>query len=795
MMKSVILLIAAVQLQPGPDGAESGAPDARRGPDRGTVPSGEIYLGSEDQLDVPAARAKDPGIRIDGVLDDGAWRMARVLGGFTQYEPLEGVPASERTEVRVLVGEDAIYFAVRADDSVGDVRATLTARDGFGRSDDYVRFVLDTFDDRRRAYVFGVNPLGVQADGLWIEGRGGRGDPIDWNPDFLWESAGRVDTSGYTAELRIPFKSLRFPDRPTQRWGLQVVRSIQRTGFEESWAPITGDAANRLAQAGRLSGLEDIEPGRFLEVNPTMTGSRQGAWNAEAGRLERGSADGDFGLNVTYGLTSNLTLDATVNPDFSQIESDAGQSAVNERFALFFPEKRPFFLEGTDVFSMPARLVYTRSIAAPVAAAKLSGKVGGLNVAYLGAVDEGGSDEGNPVVNLLRLRRDVGSSSSVGLVYTDRTRPGASSNRVLGGDARFVLGGRYTVSVLAAGSADGDAAGATDYGSLLHAGFSRASRNLSLSASFEDVSPDFKARSGFIRRLGISQVEARTSYAFRGGRGALVERWAPFVEVEGTWQRDDFWEGRGPQEWNIDLGVSGSLRNNIGGYVSYRRTSFDHAPSFYDGIRSAGPSGAADTPVGDRSLFGGLDRVSIRSWLGAWERFRGSLAATWSETPVFYRGVPVDLGESWSGDVGFTYYATGALQAEVGVRHSTILRSRDGSRYSTATIPRIQVRHQFTRALFVRGIAEYSSQQRGALLDPVTGAQILDCGDGDCSAVTGSEAHDFRLEGLLGYEPSPGSVIFLGYTRQMRDAEAFGFRDVSTRADGLFLKMSYRFRM
>ncbi len=794
MLKPALLLSTALQLnavepervRPSPAPAPSEPVE---------VATTNVYDGSARQLDIVAPRLSDPSIRIDGRIDEAAWGGAAVLGGFTQYQPVEGSPASERTEVRVLLSDDAIYFAARADDSSGGVRATLSQRDRFERSNDYVRFVLDTFNDQRRAYAFTVNPFGVQGDGLWVEGSGGRRwGPIDSNPDFLWESAGRVDDRGYSVEIRIPLKSLRFPESEVQDWGLQVIRKIQRTGYEQSWAPISSERANRLAQSGALRGLRGLDSGLFMEINPTATGSRQGAYDAGIGGLTRDAAVGDFGLNLTYGLTSNLTLDGTINPDFSQIEADAGQIAVNERFALFLQEKRPFFLEGTDVFSMPEQLVYTRSIVNPVGAAKLSGKVGSFQVAYLGAVDDVNAGQDNPVVNLVRFKRDVGRSSTLGMVYTDRTLPGASFNRVVGSDARLVLGGRYTVSLMAAGSADGSSSSPTDWGSLVSASVRRSSRGFSWNASLEDVSDGFRARSGFIRRTGVTQVRAGVSHTFWGDRGSLVESWGPSLDVEGLWNRDAFWAGRGTQESEVSLGLSASLRNNIGGFVSLRRSAFDFAPEHYERFFS-GPDEAALSPLRRPSgLFSGLHSVSVRSWISSWERARISLGASWSETPLFAGLAPVDVGQAWNGDLGLTLYPTGSLETEVGVRHVTILRERDGSRYSSATIPRLQGRYQFSRALFARAITEYSSQERGALLDPVTGEPVFSCTD-ECSARAGSERHDFRLEGLLGYEPSPGTVVFVGYTRQFRDTQAFAFRDFRTQADGLFVKLSYRFRM
>ncbi|MBT8488895.1 MAG: carbohydrate binding family 9 domain-containing protein [Gemmatimonadetes bacterium] len=771
-------------------------PDTTRGTRPAPVAALDEYDGSARQLDVTAPVLSDPGIRIDGRLDDAAWDDAALLTGFTQYDPVEGAPASEHTEVRMLQTAEAFYFAIRADDGSGGVRATMTERDGFGRSDDYVRIILDTFDDQRRAYVFTVNPFGIQGDGLWSEGGGrGFGDPIDWSPDFLWQSNGQMDEAGYSVEVRIPIKSLRFPELESQDWGLQIQRSIRRTGYSQSWAPITGDQANRLAQSGKVRGLTNLDPGMFLEINPTVVGSVSGTFDPDRERLAYGSANSEMGLNVTYGLTSNLTLDGTVNPDFSQIEADAGQIAVNERFALFLREQRPFFLEGADVFNMPKRLVYTRSIVNPVGAAKISGKVGSFNVAYLGAVDDVSSTGENPIVNLLRVKRDVGASSSLGMVYTDRTQPGEGFNRVVGADARLVLGGRYTVEMLAAGSADGVNGIGTDYGSLLSASVRRSSRSLSMSASFEDVMDSFQAGSGFIRRTGVTQVEGRSSYTFRGKRGALVESWGPSIEAESFWQRSDFWAGNGPLETEVEVGMRAFFRGNIGAFLDYRRSSFNFGEDYY-GDYFAGLDDASLAPLTvDPSLFGGLQQVSLRSWISTWERVRGSLGASWGETPIFAGGIPVDVGQSWGGDVGLTFVPTGAFQAEVGVRHSRIYRSRDGSEYSSATIPRIQGRYQISRSLFVRGIGEYSSQVRGDVLDPVTGEQVYTCGGDSCRARNGSDRHDFRLEGLLAYEPSPGTVVFFGYTREFEDTSGFGFRDVRPTADGLFLKLSYRFRM
>jgi hypothetical protein len=757
--------------------------------------AGSTHVGASGETEIFAPATTTADIRIDGRLSEAAWADAPLLTGFTQYEPVEGVPASTGTDVRVLVTDDAILFGIRAHETAGRgaIRATLARRDGFGSSDDWVRVILDTFNDQRRAFVFQVNPLGIQADGLWVEGRGGRGEPVDWSPDFLWSSVGLTDEHGYTVEVEIPFKSLRFPEAAVQDWGLQVTRRIQRSGYAQAWAPLTTNVANRLAQSGSLRGLEDLDPGRFVELNPVLTASRRGTWDEGVGGLVHGPSARDMGVNVTYGLTSNLTLDGTYNPDFSQVEADAGQITVNERFALFLPEKRPFFLEGTDVFSMPERLVYTRSIVNPVGAAKLSGKVGGTTIAYIGAVDEVSTAD-NPMVNLVRVRRDLGASSTVGAVYTDRTAPGQSFNRVAGADGRFVIARRYTVNVLAAASADGGGDASTRWGSLLSADFRRSSRTLSMSASFQDITPDFLARSGFIRQVGITSAEARTGYTWRGGQGALLERLSLSIDGESTWDRESFWAGQAPEEWDVGLRLSASLRGNIGGSLSYSRRHYDFSADGYEGLFQETDAGFAPfTP--DQAFFQGLQSLRFWGWFSTWERVRGSFGASLSETPIFTAGLPADLAGRLSVDAELTLYPAGSVEVEVGARHVRLTRKRDGSSYSTATIPRLQGRYQFSRSMFVRGIAEYSSQERGDVLSPDSGQPLYSCADGACSPRQGSDRHDFRLEALAGYEPSPGTVLFLGYTRAMRDVEAFGFRDMQSRSDGLFVKLSYRFRM
>lgn len=764
------------------------------------------YDGTRAEIEVQTPAVTKAQIDVDGRLDDPGWEQAALLEGFTQFQPIEGSPATQKTEVLVLVDADAIYFAVKAfDDDPTQIRATLSERDGFGFTDDYVRLILDTFDDQRRAYVFTVNPFGVQHDGLWNEagggtGRRGRGmfSPIDDSPDFLWSSDAEMTEWGYQIEVRIPFKSLRFPELDEQSWGLQVERKVQRTGYESSWAPITASVANRLAQAGKLNGLRGLDMGLFMEVNPFVTGALNGALD-ENDQFVHGDPTGEFGFNATYGLTSNLTLDGTFNPDFSQVEADAGQVQVNERFALFFPEMRPFFLEGTEIFGMPKQLVYTRTIENPIAGGKLTGKLGGLNVGYLGAIDETFSEGASDVyVNLLRARADLGASSTIGAVYTDRTVSASDFNRVAGADARLQVGGRYTFTFMGARSfSSREGLSERVDANMAAARFERAGRTFQFNAEIEDTEADFEPGSGFLQRLGSAQVNSRAGYSWFGRRGAFLESINPSLEAKAYWQHDRFWDGQGFEEGEIQLSSRFGFKNNITIWGNYKLTRFDYQPEQYEGlfVQQAGGGTVAFRP--DQSLFDALPSATVGLWVNKWQRVRGNVRLTRSETPIFDRsfGVAVEPANSWSGNAQLNLFPTRSLVAEIGVNWRSLSRKSDGVEHSSALIPRAKLQYQFSRALFLRGIFEYGSQESLALQDPDSGLPLVTCSDGDCTERSGSEGNDFRVEGLVGYEPSPGTVFFLGYTRQMEDATAFGFRDVRATADGLFVKLSYRFRM
>lgn len=752
-----------------------------------------VYRGDSRELEVEPPRVENPRIDVDGSLDEPEWARAAVLTGFTQYEPVESLPATQRTEIRVFYSEDAIYFGIHAFDTHPElVRATLPERDRAAFDDDWVRVMLDTRNDHRQAYVFYVNPLGVQQDGLWLEGgtRRESGVPIDFNPDFIWDSYGRVTADGWVAEIRIPYISLRFPATPVQTWGINIAREVKRNGFKESWAPITRDQSSTLAQGGRLTGLRDLRNRKLVEVNPVVTGKRTAERSGD-GEWAREDFAPEAGANLRYGVTSNLMLGATINPDFSQLESDAGQIAVNERFALFFPEKRPFFLEGTEIFQTPQQLVYTRAIVEPLGGVKLSGELGGMNVGYLSALDEAplsATAAGEKALfNLVRLRREIGGGSTAGALITDRTLTESGDyNRVFSADTRLLFGGRYALTAQGAASwSRSGTAGGAAAAPMLFARLERSGRNFNWEARFEDIDPDFRARSGFIRRVGDANMFASAEYTFFGKPGALVERWGPELRVENFWDHDRLWRGGSPFEGEVELQLNLLLRGKNRLNAILRDGYFDFQPADY-GRYQVGDSVPlapfADAPTLRHMLALALiPNLQPLPWLAVGGRIY------FREVPIYAeanRGVELLL----SPNVRAT--PTPRLNFELSHAYSQLWRVRDESLFSTVQISRAKVKYQFTRALYARAIAEYNLQDRDVLRSPLTGQTIFVNGTRD----TGLEAGQLGVNLLGAFEPSPGKVIFLGYVRQAEGPNTYRFDSLEPQAHGLFLKASYIYR-
>ncbi|MEJ2538576.1 MAG: DUF5916 domain-containing protein [Gemmatimonadota bacterium] len=779
----IALLAAAVLLQASQDGPTGAAPSSD--PQR--------YSGESGQLEVAITRLDAEDIEIDGVLDESAWSQASRIGDFTQYEPVEGAPPQQRTEVLLFYDSDAIYFGVRAMDTEPDrVLARLGERDRSVFSDDWVRIMLDTFNDARQAYVFYVNPLGIQTDGLWIEGLQNRmgSVSIDFNPDFIWESRGRVTDEGWVAEIRIPYVSLRFREQPEQTWGFNALREVRRTGYKQAWAPLTQNNPSTLAQSGRLVGIRDIEPKRLMEVNPVVTGSRVGELN-DQGEFHRSGFEDDYGLNLRFGVTRNLTLDATVNPDFSQVEADASQLTTNQRFALFFREARPFFLEGSEIFQMPRNLVYTRRIVDPMVGGKLTGKVGPFQVGYLGALDESPSaldpGSGDALFNIVRARGDIGAGSTLGFVYTDRTVGPDQFNRVLGTDAR-VLAGRYTFTGQLAASWDA-VPGATVEGArpLFLAQVERSGREFGWQARVEGTDPSFDTRTGFINRTGDTQLYAEVRRSWFRPAGSLLESYGVTVQLDNFFTYGDLWSGVRPYEHEVQINPTVTFRGGRTVTFILRNGYFRFRPEEYSQWGVQNPDGS----VGEWQVPPSLRNMLA---LAIMPRLRINDAVNLNGR-IFFRTIPIYLEGARGFELQFapslTLRPTNSLELGLEYTWSRITRTADDSPYATAQITRTNLKYQLSRSLLFRLIAQYDLQERSALVDPTTGYPITVGG----TPVAAIDTGNFQGQALIQYEPSPGTIFYVGYSRAEVGARGYSLAEMNPVADGLFIKLSYLFRL
>jgi hypothetical protein len=437
------------------------------------------------KVEIPADRlspVKVPKIAtlpvIDGKLDDEIWKQAAVFKDFFQTYPGDNIAPSKPTEVYITYDEKHLYIAFKCFDERDKIRATTAARDNvFG--EDNVRVWLDTYNDQRRAYVLGFNPLGVQQDGIYTEGQGS-----DFSVDIVMESKGVIEDWGWSVEVAIPFKSLRYTAGKGKSWGFNVARNIDRFNDEfDQWYPDDRNISGFLIKFGKITGLDEIKAEKTLEIVPSITVSESGRrlavinqnappfTNAVVGdRFVNQPIKQDIGVTLKYTITPNITLDAAYNPDFAEIEADAPVVTANQRFPIFFQEKRPFFLEGADIFNSPLQVFYSRNIVDPDIAAKLTGKIDKTSFGFLVASDNapGNYDiderdnpnltnrisefvDKNALYAILRVKRDFGKENNIGFFGTYRSFP--EQRNVLGGfDGRFKFGTKLVSQFQVVGS-------------------------------------------------------------------------------------------------------------------------------------------------------------------------------------------------------------------------------------------------------------------------------------------------------------------------------------------------------
>ncbi len=686
-----------------------------------------------------------------------------------------GAPATEQTDVYVAYDSRHIYVGIHARYSDPKlIRANRAQRDQIGR-DDTVSILFDPFRDQQRAYVFSVNGYGVQGDsllsggggrggggpgggggmmgggggGMMGGGGGGSGGPGDSSWNALFSSAGMLVADGWTAELAIPFKSLRYPAQQdnTHQWGFQIQRDIESKNESIVWAPVLRGTASFLGQMGTLEGLRGLSTSRNLELMPTFTAVRTETLNTGSGAVTR-EQQPDAGINVKYGLTSNLTLDFALNPDFSQIESDRQQIQVNQRFPLFYSEQRPFFLEGQEIFSVggPATFIHTRTIVDPKVGAKFSGKTGRTTLGVLVANDEAPgqvSDPDDPAYGqtarfvIGRARYDVYSESSIGAIVTDREFLDRYS-RVGGLDGRFRIGPTHRLNVLAVFSDHKDAAGVRRTGHIYHVSFSREGRGLGYSMSTSGIDPDFRTDVGFVRRTDVRSTSGEASYRWYPA-GRRIVTWGPRLSYGRTYDYAGVLH-----DADLSGGVNVQFARNISLNASYNR---------------------------DMERYLGVDfrktRVSISGHVNASRTF--TFGAYYNAGDQIRYVADPFLGSSASLNANVSLRLFSRLGSQMSFNTSQFFMPTGEELYSVR-IFRASTTLQVTDRLTVRNIIEHNAY------DGTLGANIL-----------------------ATYRVNAGTVLFVGYDDRYRQEDRinhalFPTTDLRRTNRAFFLKLQYLLR-
>ena len=677
---------------------------------------------------------------IDGRLDDEIWRNAVRVTEFVQEQPLEGAPATEETEAWISYDSQNVYLAFHAHyEDPGIMRATRVDRDRAFR-DDKITVYFDPFLDQQRAYAFSVNGYNVQGDEI-INARGGGGggrgggrsggggggfrrSGIPWGDDswdVLFDSGAQIVDDGFTAEMAIPFKSLRYPRRERDvphRWAFQIVREIRHKDENVVWAPISRGVAGFLPQMGLLEGMTNLSTSRNLEIMPVATGIQLGSLDTSTGAFQPGDAEPEGGVNVKYGITSNLVLDFTFNPDFSQVESDRPQIEINQRFALFYPELRPFFLEGAEIFNVfgPVNFVHTRTIRDPDWGAKITGKVGRTSIGFLAANDAAAGSvaglagpAGDLAANVVigRARYDLYSESHIGAMVTNRDFLGGYSRMVLA-DGAFRLGQTQAIAFTAVQTDNRDLDGIDSRGTLFDVNYRLNGRNWSIFNGAYTLSPDFRTDVGFVQRT--DQRRNVTTIGYRFWPESWLINWGPSVTYGRNWNFDDVLED---EQFRASLNTT--FANNISASVSANRDM-----ERYRGVNF------------DKVSYRAFGRISTSSRFSIGGFYQYGDEVRYQENPF--------LGHGGSGGMFLTIRPVPRFQSQINVNSSRLLDPRnDDTLIFDVTIVRALSTYQFTDRLALRNIAEFNTLQRTA-----------------------------GLNLLVSYRVNAGTVFYVGYDDRYR---------------------------
>ena len=674
------------------------------------------------------------------------------ITGFVQNQPSDGKPPTERTDAYLGYDQLNLYIVLVCwDKKPNGVRASLTRREPSTPfdSDDYVEVTLDTFQDRRHAFVFDVNPKGVQADALWTEGQG-----PDYSWDTLWYSRAKIGENGYVVWISIPFRSLRFHPGSTGNWGITLSRYLARNDEYDYWPEVSTKIAGRLSQEATLTGFEKIDPGRNMQFIPYLESRTFRSIDDRdpvQPRFDSASFQGKAGLDSKFIFHDSLVLDATINPDFAQVESDEPQNTINQRFEVFFPEKRPFFLENSNFFEAPliaagqlqSRMVFTRRIADPTFGVRLTGKQGPWNLGFLVADDRSPGlivPDSDPAHGqrayfaIGRVSRDLGEQSSIGAMYTDREFQG-QFNRVGGLDGTFRLNKNWNASyrgyVSSTLSPTAYGFGQHHEGVLVGTG-----RRFTFDLQYLDITPNFLTQTGFVPRVDQRSINEYGHFYWRPEGKHLI--------LHG-------WEENATQLWDHH---NSTLQQNVSGdYVFGFRRNIIFAPIWFyesDVLRPVDFTGLPD----NRKIAQNGGGIVFRG--SPWRMFswntrifrngsvvivpaRGQLPYTGNETAIFQT---IGIKPTDGLQIDNTYILERVTN---GLAHHAVVNSN---------IVRSKWNYQFTREFSLRFIAQYN----GVLTNP-----------GFSSLPT---TKNMNFDVLFTYLLHPGTAVYVGYNSNLENVDS-----------------------
>jgi len=736
--------------------------------------------------------------KLTDFIDGHAREAELTVTDFRQNIPGDGDPASEHTTAYLSYDQKNLYVVFECKDASGAVRAHLSKREDLDQ-DDGVGVFLDTFHDKHRAYYYFSNPLGIQQDAIYTEGQG-----YDFSFDTVWNSEGRLTQDGYVVWFAIPFKSLRFSHEPEQTWGVALYRTILRKSEYDYWPYVTQRVQGLAQQFAPVSGLEHVSPGRNIQLIPYGLLASSHFLNQPTDGTAPGFSDvfeHRAGLDAKFVAKDALTFDVTLNPDFSQVESDDPQVTVNQRFAVFFPEKRPFFIENAGFFMTPVNLFFSRQIMNPQFGSRMTGKVGSWTLGALVIDDrQPGQDQpsGSPydtraVDGVVRVAREYGKQSYIGAFASTRDFAD-TNNRVVSLDARLKFGKNWVSDFQAAHSwtrqvgnqqlceefvtpASGSAF--SSQGNALYADLSYTGRHFVMTNAYSDYSPGFCAELGFVPRVDIRQQTSAAGYYWRPLKSKIVD-FGPSVGEAVDWDHNKVL-----QDWAAALGFQIDFT---------RQTTF---------IFSRGEAYELFDNIPFRKHSTALQFTSAPY---KWLSFTGRYTTGTGENFFPANGLPPFLGNLNRVNLGFTVRPSArfridetAIYYRLGTRIGSTPATFDpGHPVFNNYLLRTKFNYQFTRELSLRMIMDYDATlANNQLLDLQRNLGSFDGGPAQPSK-------NFVPDFLLTYLVHPGTALYIGYNNSFSNlrldetatpAQVLLQRSPSNMTGRLFfIKLSYLFR-